>query len=989
MFSFIKSLLIVLFAVFAYSQSSKIENLTTSQVKILNNNKSQIPIDFENLKNQLIEDSNPTDNFSNEEILNDVLENLPNDKAINSDDNEKVTESSELNFDDELEKIDDTEKKSIQNLNFMTSSGKYFGYDIFQSDPGYFEKSSSEALDPDYIIGSGDEIIIMLWGQTEFQDNYIVSKEGYIFVENLGQVFVNGLNLEKLEKKLFKLLSKVYSSLMGGSGQGSSFLDVSLGSLTLRSIRVFVLGEVSQPGAYLIKPNSTLFTSLYYFNGPTTNGSLRDIALIRSNKEIAKIDFYDFLLFGKQDNDMRLQKDDVIFIPKRGKSVSINGEINSPYIYELKIDEEIEDLIRMAGGIMPTTYMNHAQIKRIIPADERNESGIDRTIIDINLSDVINKKMNIDLIDQDEISFYKISDIISNTITIQGAVKRPGVYDFGNGLRVLDLINKADGILGTTYLKKADITRIKTDNTKDYFEINLSKALEGDFEHNKQLGPNDVLIVYDFYNMKYRTDVSIGGHVENPGQYEFQNGMTVADLVFLGGGFENELHLINTYTEKALFTRKIESSVKDELIFFRLDSVLSGRGIADEKLKMGDAVTIYNKEDIQSKLPTFVNVEGFVKRPGEYNLFQDMKIIDLLDLAGGLNDSNYVDNIYFQRADLFRTDFSNMEIEIMRLNLGDEIAQNFNLSNGDILRVYSRDFYNEEKKVKIEGIINVPGEYNYKNDMSFLDLILDAGGIDPKYKNYKVEINRKFKGKQSKNSKSITFWLKNDLSILEQDRIGAVNNNMLIQPQDLIIVRPELISSDFDRLTIRGFVKYPGDYIILSPLETIGDIIKRAGGVLEGANLKNSFFTRNGNRINIAIEKIVKNPKNRSSFAVTNGDEIFIGGKSQVVEVRGEVNVPGFYQFFKGYRYNDYVKLAGGYTRNASKFSSYVEIPDGKSTKIKIWKYSPKVYDGSIINVGAKEEFTPFNFTEYITNLTAIYADVSQAYLMIILATRQ
>ena len=110
----------------------------------------------------------------------------------------------------------------------------------------------------------------------------------------------------------------------------STFLDVSLGALTLRSLRIFVLGEVSQPGAYMIKPNSTLFTSLYYFGGPTINGSLRNIVLIRSNKEVAKIDFYDFLLFGKQDNDLRLQKDDVIFIPKRGKTVSLEGEINNP-----------------------------------------------------------------------------------------------------------------------------------------------------------------------------------------------------------------------------------------------------------------------------------------------------------------------------------------------------------------------------------------------------------------------------------------------------------------------------------------------------------------------------------------------------------------------------------------------------------------------------------------------------------------------------------
>ena len=202
----------------------------------------------------------------------------------------------------------------------------------------------------------------------------------------------------------------------------------------------------------------------------------------------------------------------------------------------------------MAGGILPTTYMNHAQIKRIIPADERNKSGIDRTIVDINLGDVISNKVKIKLIDQDEISLYKISDIISNVVTINGAVKRPGVYDFANGLNVLDLINKSDGILGTTYLKKADITRNNIDNTKDYIEIDLSKALQNDPVHNKKLNPGDILNIYDFYDMKYRSDVSISGHVKNPNTFEFQNGMTVADLVFLGGGFEDDMHLLNTHT---------------------------------------------------------------------------------------------------------------------------------------------------------------------------------------------------------------------------------------------------------------------------------------------------------------------------------------------------------------------------------------------------------------------------------------------------------
>ena len=323
MIMFIKSLFILIFSSSIHGQSEAIKGLTPSQIEILKNNSSQFPpiSNIDEIKNQIINESVKNDRISNDELKKDIENSLTIDKSVNAENNKTEVIDSEFLLGSETpDEIQDNASNNKQQFESPNISSRYFGYDIFDSDPEYFQKSSINALDPDYLVGPGDEIIVMLWGQTEFQQSYIVSKEGYIFVENLGQVFVNGLILEKLEKKLFKLLSKVYSSLKGGPEKASTFLDVSLGSMTLRSLRIFVLGEVEQPGAYMINPNSTLFTSLYYFNGPTTSGSLREIKLIRSNKEVAEIDFYDFLLFGKKDNDMRLKKDDVVFIPKRGKT---------------------------------------------------------------------------------------------------------------------------------------------------------------------------------------------------------------------------------------------------------------------------------------------------------------------------------------------------------------------------------------------------------------------------------------------------------------------------------------------------------------------------------------------------------------------------------------------------------------------------------------------------------------------------------------------
>ena len=239
---------------------------------------------------------------------------------------------------------------------------EYFGYSIFENNPEIFQQSMEESVDPNYIIGPGDEVIIMLWGETEFNQNYIVSRDGYLFIDNVGQVFVNGLNVEKLEKKLFKLLKKVYSSLGPNSGTGQTFFDVSLGAQSLRPLRIFALGEILNPGAYEVKQSASTFTSLYYFGGPKITGSLRNIKLIRSGKEVGSIDYYDYLISGKQVNDSQLQRDDVIFVPLRGKTISVSGEINRQGIYELKENETLNDLIKYAGGFLATTYLKELKL---------------------------------------------------------------------------------------------------------------------------------------------------------------------------------------------------------------------------------------------------------------------------------------------------------------------------------------------------------------------------------------------------------------------------------------------------------------------------------------------------------------------------------------------------------------------------------------------------------------------------------------------------
>ena len=300
-----------------------------------------------------------------------VLEALPIESLDNTDLSNTVNdEKREI---DKVQDADDSKEKEISidsEIQPQQESTGFFGYDIFKQDPELFQASSVGGVDPDYLIGPGDEIIVMLWGETQFRQVFKVNREGFVFIPDIGQVFVNGLTLNLLESKLFKVLGKYYSSLNNqGTRPATTFLDVSLGNL--RPLRIQVLGEVAQPGAYTVSPSATLFSAMYYFNGPTTLGSLRDIRLIRGGKEISSIDFYEYLLSGKKPKDEKLQLDDIIFIPKRKKSVTIYGEINRPATYELKDNESLDDLLKVAGG-----KENSASASIFLYRDNNNSNSV-------------------------------------------------------------------------------------------------------------------------------------------------------------------------------------------------------------------------------------------------------------------------------------------------------------------------------------------------------------------------------------------------------------------------------------------------------------------------------------------------------------------------------------------------------------------------------------------------------------------------------------
>ncbi|MEK7330460.1 MAG: polysaccharide biosynthesis/export family protein, partial [Candidatus Eisenbacteria bacterium] len=255
-----------------------------------------------------------------------------------------------------------------------------FGYEIFRYTPTTFEPLATGPVDPDYPIGPGDEVIVQVWGDNELTHAAIVSREATITVPDIGQVVLNGLTLAQAKRLITDRLATVYSGIR--ARRPTTFVDVTLGKL--RTIQVFILGDVVRPGGYTISSVSTVLNALYNAGGPTPSGSMRDVRIIRHNEIYRRVDLYGYILTGSKAEDVRLQSGDVVFAPPIGKTVAVTGEVHRPAVYELRPEERFHDLLRLAGGIRSTAYLDRVQIDRIIPFSERDSlAGQDRVALDV------------------------------------------------------------------------------------------------------------------------------------------------------------------------------------------------------------------------------------------------------------------------------------------------------------------------------------------------------------------------------------------------------------------------------------------------------------------------------------------------------------------------------------------------------------------------------------------------------------------------------
>ncbi len=693
----------------------------------------------------------------------------------------------------------------------------YFGYDLFANIPASFEPTAVGPIDPGYLIGPGDMLRLYLWGEVELQYQLEVDQQGNVFIPTAGQFFVSGIQYKDLADRMTAFLSKHYEGLK--TEPSTIFLDVSLSKL--KPIRIFVLGEVPRPGGYNISSFATVFNALYAVGGPTTLGSLREIRVIRNNKEIAKVDIYDYLLKGRLIGDVRLQNNDVIFIPARKKSVAVQGEVLRPAIYELKENENFQSLLQFAGGVKATGYAGRAQIERIIPFNQRQNFGPEREVVDVDLSVYVNdKNKDFTISDGDKITIFPILNILYNYVTISGSVRRPGNYQINNQTYLNDIIEISEGIWPDTYLDRAEIIRTNLDSTRSFLTIDLKKALGGDPEHNLKLQQWDEIRIYSKYELVERRSVSIAGFVRKPVTIEYADSLTLYDLVFRAGGLLDPYYTAQAFMLRGDLIRINPDGRTTRIIPFDLTKLMSEPEY-NMPLRRGDLVNIY-KVDVTKVINEFVSINGEVKAPTTLALSTNMTVEDAILQAGGFGEKALRTIAYVNRVipSGYTGDSISVTYEIpldMTLGISSRDTTKFILKHKDIISIRRNPNVEDQRLVSVTGQFRFPGNYVLESREEKLSSILKkAGGLSSEAFANGFSLTR--------GGNRVVL----DLVSLIED--GDDEQDIILKSGDVLFIptKPNVVN-------VTGGVNNPGLFNYNEGF-TVGDYIDRAGGLAEDAD---------------------------------------------------------------------------------------------------------------------------------------------------------
>ncbi len=564
-----------------------------------------------------------------------------------------------------------------------------YGQDFFTNTRlKLFVKASETKAPDDYIIGEGDEITVSVWGYADYNNTLKVNKDGYIQIPEFGRVYVKGMTFGAVKS----LIAKRLASFINPS---NTKYEITLNYS--RTIDVNIVGEVYLPGTYQIPALNSVYNALNAADGITNMGSIREIEIRRNGKTIRKFDVYQFLMNPFNNDNFYLAEGDFIYVPPIGKVASIKGTVRRPGKYELKDDEGIKELLEYAGGLSADAYTKTAKLERY---------GNDKVeLVDIPLSEIINGNKNFILKDGDALYLDAIPSNYENYVNISGSVKFPGKYELNNNGRVSDIIQKAGGILRTTYLERAYIRRILDNQREVLIPFNLAKISENyNSADNLLLQELDEIQLYSKKDFLEHFIVSVEGSVLKPTVVNYAENITLNDVLFMAGGLKKEA--ANNKIEVFRVLEKQDSSGLIVPIKIIAKVIEVGPNLEIDEASKGfplmpmDQIVV--RKTYEYALPKNIVVNGEVKFPGTYPIEQkDEKLLDVIQRAGGLTPYAFVASATITRNDPVKG------IEILHLKdafISPNSYANYVLKEGDVIDIPIID-----ELVRIKGEINYPG----------------------------------------------------------------------------------------------------------------------------------------------------------------------------------------------------------------------------------------------------------------------------------------
>jgi polysaccharide export outer membrane protein len=663
--------------------------------------------------------------------MRDLKENIEQLKE-----NKKNSEEALVEEEDDKLKVSSSSELYFDMNRYFESIKDFYGYKMFiyNSEEENDNKAREElypARNSGHVISPGDSFILTVWGDAEFQRRLPVSSEGTVYIENVGVISVHGLSISEFEAKLKNNLSKKYKTIDPANGNPTTFFDISFDKYNV--LNVFVTGEVIEPGPFQMSPTSTIIAALIKAKGVTAKGTLRNIHLIRDGKVIKNFDLYDYLQTGKDVNDIMLQNNDNIFVSTRNSTIELTGEVINPLKYELKADETLNDLIKYSGGLLSTAAVDKITIERIVPIEKRTTPVVYSNIIDEDFTYIKDGKVNVHpvkLYDRDIIKVHAIPRILTDYISINGAVYRKGRYRFDSGMTLKDIITKSGGLLADAYTDKIELIRTQPDQKKEFKSLNITDEAN----YNFRLNSLDSIKIHSKWDLQSKKVVVINGYIKNPGFEYLADSTKVSDFIFSRGGILDEWRRSRTYLLRAELTRYNEDGVTTRIINLNLEKILNGDKNEDIFLQDGDQLRIFDLYMIYSEGK--VTISGYVKNEGEYKLSTNMTVEDLILKANGFREGAYEYKAVIFRMNTSENNSDSLsqvyEIQLPKDYLKTEqiLKSNFILKDNDHVVIRKNPFFRDLRKVTISGQVMFPGVYTLvSKDETLKDVIDRAGGL--------------------------------------------------------------------------------------------------------------------------------------------------------------------------------------------------------------------------------------------------------------------